>query len=465
MRIVFWSLLIMLLGTGASHSASLYLPLNNHPSLEHDIDRLLSITSAPSFKKPYTLDLVKRYLPHIKTSHPQLHRRIRQQLQKFSHELALTNANLQLSKGWGQQNVFNARGQRVADTFAGQVSGHAVINDYLIAAVGANYTTKNGVNPTNSYLSVGGDWLQVDIGLRERWFSSFTDSAMTMSTHAQVSPSMTFSNPVPLGDWRWQYEISYSELEQVDCIKPKGKACMQGRPELLNFTLNAMPVDWWQIGFARHLQFGGDGVDRSWSEVLLALVCPVCVQLNNNENPWGNQLMVISSQFNVNVGQPMSVAFEYGGEDTAGDSNFDFGNITMRASVFLPVFTDSSSLKVEWSSWQTGWYRHWMYRNGFTNFGNVMGHWGGDERYSIGEWTGGSSLSVMFKQRFSNHSQWFNTVRMLQNQQQFNQYHTGFELDSKYGFGGDWNHFYLGIHAGKNVFNEGYGRLYAQYIY
>ena len=38
------------------------------------------------------------------------------------------------------------------------------------------------------------------------------------------------------------------------------------------------------------------------------------------------------------------------------------------------------SLRYEFNRWSTAWYVHHLYEKGYTNDGQVMGHWAGGER-------------------------------------------------------------------------------------
>ncbi|MDO6685717.1 MULTISPECIES: capsule assembly Wzi family protein [unclassified Agarivorans] len=453
---------LLFVGFSSYAQVSLYLPLNQNAGIESDIEKLVTITSAPGLKRPYPVNQIRHYAEQITEAYPSLYARIDTYLKRYEQDWALTDANVELSLGHGEQSLANARGQKVEDNFQASIRGHWRATDWAAASLGAHYTQANQLNPTETFVALGFDWMQLDVGMREHWYSPFNDSSMLMSTHAQVSPSITLSNSEPLTPWRFQYELFYSKLEEVDCIRVKGE-CRQDRPELLSFQLSLMPVDWWQIGITRNLQYGGDGVDRSWSDILEALVCPTCVQSNANGDAWGNQLMSIQSRFNIDVGQPMSVYFEYGGEDTANDRDYELGNITMGAGVYLPMLTSQSSLRVEWNSWQSQWYNHWMYQNGFTNNGNVMGHWGAGNRKDINEGVGANAFSFKYERMLSNQEQLFTTLRYIKNDSYYSDYSPGFELDMMYSFNLFGYDVAAGFLAGRDTSKDSYGRVYAQY--
>ncbi|GAD00363.1 capsule assembly Wzi family protein [Agarivorans albus] len=454
---------LALISFGGVAQVSLYLPLNQNRIIESDIEKLITITSAPGMKRPYPVTQVRHYAEMITEVYPALYKRIDSYLKRYEQNLALTDANLELSVGNGEQSIANARGQKVEDNIQGSFRGHWRATDWAALSLGAHYTQANQLNPTETFVALGFDWMQLDVGMREHWYSPFNDSSMLMSTHAQVSPSITLSNSKPLTSWRFQYEIFYSKLEEVDCINVKGE-CRKDRPELISYQITAMPVDWWQIGFSRNFQYGGDGVNRSFGDIVEALFCPTCVQHNEaGEDAWGNQQMAIHSRFNVDVGQPMSIYFEYGGEDIAIGRDNRLGNITFGAGVYLPLLTEQSSLRLEWNSWQSQWYNHWMYRNGFTNNGNVMGHWGGGNRKDINEAPGAHAFSFQYQYTLSNQEQLFSTLRFIKNEEHYSDYSLGYELDMMYGFKLFGQNVTAGFLAGRDTSKDSYGRLYAQY--
>jgi hypothetical protein len=74
---------------------------------------------------------------------------------------------------------------------------------------------------------------------------------------------------------------------------------------------------------------------------------------------------------------PLSIYYEYAGEDTKNYSNYQLGNIAKNFGLFLPYLTDSLSLNIEYSKFHTAWYVHHIYQEGYANDKVKMDHcWG-----------------------------------------------------------------------------------------
>ena len=130
------------------------------------------------------------------------------------------------------------------------------------------------------------------------------------------------------------------------------------------------------------MQYGGGLRDSSLSSALKAFVNPSKYD-NTNQGPdaqFGNQVAAITSQFIFPGRMPFSVYFEYGGEDTSSGRNYLLGNSSLSAGINFPRLGNAFDFTFEASEWQNGWYVHQVYGDGLTNYGHVIGHWGGDER-------------------------------------------------------------------------------------
>ena len=228
--------------------------------------------------------------------------------------------------------------------------------------------------------SLGFEYAQLDIGYRDHWFSPFTDSAMIISAQAQTLPSITLSNYKPFTRFGLQYEVFLAEMEHSDRIVFED-GFTSGNPRLAGLRLSLSPASGWSLSANRMLQYGGGarGGD-SFSDFLDALFRPHENDNSSDDEEFGNQVAAWTSRFIFPGRTPFAVYLEYAGEDTSHSGNFRLGNAALSMGINFPRLWRGVDLTYEASEWQNGWYVHGIYLDGLTQDGDVLGHWGADER-------------------------------------------------------------------------------------
>lgn len=441
-----------------------YLPLNNSPEVEVQIERLMALTPGAPLTKPYKASDVLARLSLIKDKFPNLHKRLTAYLQRFTKS-GLTHFSASVSGGNDRPRALpNQRNIKTDSNYQVSISGLAYVSPYAYVSGGVTYADSSGTIYTNSHIGFGHEYGQIELGYREHWFSPFQDSAMLVSTHAEASPSITISNAKPITDWNIRYEVFYSILEEVDGIV-LGEEVFPGRPRHAGLHLSFTPLDFWTLGFNRTLQFGGGKREVSFSDVLQALFDPAGkdnVGDSDNTDPnfeFGNQQASITSKFNVEWGVPLSLYFEYAGEDTVNESNYQLGNVAKSVGVFVPVLFDDFALRYEYSDWTNAWYTHPLYRQGYTNKGQVLGHWGAGERV-FGNDTPATAHSINLNWQLQSNQILDVTLRTLENESkaQFD-YQNAYELNLRYSYATEHGFWGAELYAGKDVFGESFNRL------
>ena len=110
----------------------------------------------------------------------------------------------------------------------------------------------------------------------------------------------------------------------------------------------------------------------------------------------GNQIASITNRFDFSVfDTPVSLYFEYAGEDTKDHKNYQLGNLAYTYGVFLPYLTDASSLYFEYSDYHSHWYVHHLYDEGYRNDGTIMGHWWANDRVADDR-VGGTTMNLRY---------------------------------------------------------------------
>lgn len=453
------------------HSAGLspYLPLKLSPEIEAHIERLMSVSAAVPLTKPYKASEVNARNQAIKDQYPELYQRINNYLKRYKVERGLTHGSASLSlTNRNKKALPNQRNIKHDSNYQLSLGGLSYIGPYVYVASGMAYAQGEGVIHHNTHISLGYEYAQIELGYREHWFSPFQDSAMLVSTHAKSSPSLTISNASPITSWNIRYELFYSQLEETQGIV-LGKEVFTGRPKLAGLHLSLTPFDYWTLGASRTFQFGGGKREVTFSDVLKAFFDPAGkdnVGDVNTDDPnfeFGNQQAAISSKFNFELGMPISLYFEYAGEDTVSESNFQLGNVSKSVGIHLPFITNNLSARYEYSDWTNAWYVHHLYRMGYSNSGQIMGHWGAGER-AFGNDTPATTHAINLNWQLAANQLIDVNVRIVQNtdKSQFN-YSDGYELNSTYSYATDKGFWGLELNAGKDVFQQRFYRLSAFY--
>ncbi|TMM47532.1 capsule assembly Wzi family protein [Colwellia ponticola] len=459
--------------TSFAKGPSPYLPLQTDPLIELELNRLATLAKLPVLTKPYHAATVNRYLKKVAYSHPSLYKRISTYLQRYKKEAAVTHVAVQINYS-DTENITlpNQRGQMIDANYQASFSGFWQINQYLILNGGGKYYEDGGYVQTNSFISFGIDVLQVDVGYREHWISPFQDSAVLLSTQAKPPLSVTISNPSLITDFNLKYEISIGVLDEHTNISfDKDLPPISGEPALLTMHFSAQPFNWWTIGFNRTLMFGGDD-NVTGRDIWNAIIDPVnsdnCggngTQLQNCSEEFGNQQASISNRFDLDLfDMPFSLFYEYAGEDTNNYTNHKLANLANSFGLFLPYLTDNVSLNMEFTTFQSAWYTHHIYGEGYSNDGVKMGHWWGSMK-DPKDGVGGEAGSVRLDWQSSEESQ----VSMLYRTANFNKssyenYQRSHELELNYTRVIDANFLGVKLYLGRNNYSNNFVRTSISY--
>lgn len=384
-----------------SRGVSPYLPLKTDPLFELELEKLATIARLPLLTKPYHASTVYMYLNKIKNSHPTLYQRLNAYIKRYKKTQAVTHFSAQISHSFKDDTLLaNQRGLRLDDTFKITTASFWQANEHLIFNGGGTFYDGE-IIPNNSYVSFGWDVFQVDIGYREHWLSPTQEGALLLSTQAKPALNITISNSELITDWNVKYELSLGRLEKQNGIQfDTSKDPVSGKPNLLSMHLSLQPLKWWTIGFNRTFMFGGEG-STSLKDVWDAIIDPVSNDNCGGESDlidcsqeFGNQQASISNKFNIAPFDfPLSLTWEYAGEDTKNFSNYQFGNIAQNFGLFVPYLTESLSLNIEYSKFHTAWYIHHIYDEGYSNDKIKMGHWWGSKK-APSDGSGGTAASI-----------------------------------------------------------------------
>jgi hypothetical protein len=375
---------------------SAYLPLNLEPEMERQIERVLILADEPVLKRPFPVELVKAALPDACKKDAALCARVRRYLERYSRDYALTHASATAAATGGAHVVVpNQHGLASNDDWELSAQAYVQPSDYLLASLGG-IAYSGRTQATGSMLSIGASWAQLDAGYRDHWLSPMTDTgSMLFSTESPTMPSVTLSNWEPLTRFGIQYEFILGKLSQTGAnsgaslpgnnIVYQGVAS-RGDPHLFSMQLSVEPFPGWSLGFNRNLEYGGgSGLPSSASFLLRDFFKP-----SGLSQEQGNQEASYISRFIFPGKTPFAVYFQYAGEDNSNGGSYLLGNAALSAGIDFPRIGRHFDATYEVAEWQNIWYVHFIFQDGMTNYGDVLGTWGADQR-NFGDGVGARS--------------------------------------------------------------------------
>ena len=379
--------LLTLIVSARALAGSLYLPLHLSPEIEARVERLFILADMPIIKRPIPIKQVQDALDRAAERDPQLVSEVRSYLVRYSFSAAPTHFNISAAASQGIEHpLANGRGVDVRSGYNASFSAYWVLNDFAAINLGGHiYQGVNGQKDEfaeGTFVSLGWDAFQLDLGTRAHWFSPFQENSMLLSTQAESLPSVTISNVKPFAFLGLQYELFLGQMSHSDEILSRdGSQRLGGNPLLFGFHLSMEPVDNVAIGINRLMQFGGADRDQSAKSLANAFIN---VKLADNKglagNDFGNQLSSITTRYTFQGKVPVSVYMEYAGEDTSAKSDIDLGNTSLSLGLHLPKIGQHLDFSYEMSEWQNGWYVNNNYGDGLTHYGSVLGNWGATDR-------------------------------------------------------------------------------------
>ena len=453
----------------SAQAGTLYLPLKMSPEIESRVERLFVLANMPIIKRPIAINRVNVALEKVGNSEPALTRSISEYLKRYSKTISVTHFEAKAAAYEGEGLwVPNARGVGVSSGYDVSFAGFWAMNSFMSLSVGGKaYERDRGRKsefPEGTYLSIGGDYLQMDIGNRAHWFGPFQESDMLISTQAPSMTSVTFSNSEPIPLFGTSYEIFWAQMSESAFVLDQNGVCRcnDGKPKLFGFHISFAPVDGFAIGFNRLMQYGGADRDEGMGSLAQAFFDAkkydnVGVEGNN----FGNQLSSVTTRYTFTGDFPVSVYMEYAGEDTSASSDAHLGNSALMFGFHLPKLTNQLDFTYEYAEWQNAWYVNTIYGDGLTHNSSVLGHWGAQQRV-FGDAVGAEAQTFKLIWDIAIGKQLTAIYRQIDNTDFTNEeYETGQSIGLDYSVG--MGAFIVGgeLLAGKDVFGEDYGKVSA----
>jgi hypothetical protein len=455
-----------------ARGVSPYLPLNLDPELEREVERVLILGDRPVMTRPIPAAMVLDALPKACAVDPVLCSRVRRALKAYMQDSALEFGSLEGSAVSGDSKLVipNLHGQTEQSQWQVAGAGYLQPGDYFLVNLGG--VAYNGrQKPTGSFISLGFEGAQLDIGFRDHWWSPMTDSAMLISTEAPTMPSVTLSNYTPLTRLGWQYEVFVARMSYTENIELTNGELTKGYPKFSGGRLGIEPANsGWSLSAQRIMVFGGGAAGgQSLSELLRAFFNPQQALSTSGKPVLGKQEASLTSRLIYPGRVPFSLYFEYAGNDTASGNHLGFSRTDLSVGLQFPRL-GPFDLTYEFSEWQPTWYvKHataseYGYGDGITNYLLSIGHWFGDQR-RFDEPVGGQSnmVRIGLEPRFGGRFEL--TLRSLVNESYYNTVPTPYvhENMGSLMYSYPWRECVVGsqVDYGRDVFGAHYTRVSA----
>jgi hypothetical protein len=453
-------MLALIATSGQARGVSPYLPVDISPEIERKIERVLILADQPSLRRPIAAATVLDALPQACEQDAALCEDVRRYLASLTRTAGISYATLAVADGsTGDPDIAlpNRHGMGSQSNYEAAIAAYWQPSDHFLVTGGV-LAYEGEATPTGTVLSLGRDFAQLDIGFLDRRWSPAMDNAMLLSTQAATMPSVGISNYRPLTKAKLRYEAFIGRLSESSNIGFDGRTTA-GNPRLAGLHLSVEPLPGWSLGVSRIMQFGGGEREDSLGDLVDAFFNPSDADNTGTDQEFGNQVASFTSQFIVGEPLPMSIYFEYAGEDTSTLSNFRLGNSALTAGIAFPKLGERFAATFEMSEWQNAWYVHHIYTDGLRNEGRALGHWGGDWRVRS-DGVGARSLFARVNVERTFGGALEVSYRQLANEQYgVVAYDEARQLDARYSR--PWEQVFVGgeITVGSDVFGDSYSRV------
>jgi len=375
-------------GAAWASGVSPYLPLNLSPEIERKVERVMILAGEPILTRPIAIDKVMRALPKARRLDRVLCAEVERYLDRYFKSYGVTHASAEVAAATHDTTTLpNERGERLDSPWDVSLAAYYRAGDYLLfTAGGVGYGGTDGRgNPAGSLVSLGDEYLQLDLGWRDHWLSPLSDSSMLISTEAPTLPSITLSNQRAIGGLGLQYEFFMARMPYTsDIVWHDGLTA--GYPRLAGMHLGLEPVAGWAISGNGTWQFGGGARPGSiggfFSNLFSRTSLSAPGDTVSSDSRFANRQVSITSAYTFPAPQPFVAYVEYAARDTLHGNRFRFHDTSLSAGVHFPQFFKRFDFTVEASEWQNSWYTDYVWLEGMTVNGYVTGDWGADWRSS-----------------------------------------------------------------------------------
>ena len=216
--------------------------------------------------------------------------------------------------------------------------------------------------------------VEVSFGRQALWWGEGRHGSLVLTNNAKPLDMLRFTNPSPIQlPWIFKYlgpfrfDVFWSRLEKERVVS---------EPYFAGLRLDVKPLPWFELGASRTIIFGGKGRPNvGWSDFLTILGGK---NLNGKVDT-SDSVAAIDFRLKFPFLYRAELYGEVGGEDEAGHW---LANTAWLGGLFLPRIepTGRLSLRFEYADLShvdnnsPVWYRHGIYKSGYTYDQNILGH-------------------------------------------------------------------------------------------
>lgn len=435
------------------------------PEIERHIGRILILAGKPLMRRPIPAGAVLDALPLACAQDEFTCSRVRAYLQTYMKKIGLTTLRIEGGAHEGDSSLIqpNRHGEPIDSAWRARMEAYYQPGDFLMINAGAIAYDGDFV-PVGSFISLGFDFAQLDIGYRDHWLAPLTDSSSLLSNEAATMPSVTISNWDPMTALGLSYEVFMAEMSKQDGIAYQDTTT-SGKPRIAGMQISAEPVRGYAVGVNRISQYGGGARGgSSFSDFVDALL----MTSNAHGSEETNRVASLTSVIQFPGRVPFAVYSEYAGEDNTYEGKFRLGATNFSLGLDFPTLWRNFDMGFEISEWQNVWYVHPLYPRGLTNDDLVVGHWFGDQRL-FGDALGGHSAMLRAGWQLPNGDYAQARFRTMQLDEKWTfsnaprPYETMQMLDVQYSSAWKNHPIEARLQVGRDIFGDSFARLAAAF--
>jgi len=216
--------------------------------------------------------------------------------------------------------------------------------------------------------------IDLQIGKDSKWWGPCYHGALLVSNNAEPFTMISLTNPEPvLLPWVFKYLGPFRFNLFVTRLEKKREI---PKPYLWGMRLNFKPLPYIEIGLQRTAILGGKGRSENLNTWFKSFT-------GKGENEPGIEAGDQKGGGDIKITipwkiQPFQVYLEAAGEDEAGGLPSNWAYIF---GVYLPRIgnIEELSLRVEYAKTTEVWYRHHIYKDGYTYKNRIIGHYMGTD--------------------------------------------------------------------------------------
>ena len=375
--------LVLLVFSTRIFAANVYIPLNN--PIYFEIDRLRSLgylESLVSLTKPYNTDELKEALSTIESDiWAKKVAELMQEIERYE-TTGVLDTSLNFYYATEETQFRNSEGLALGKEESGfEIQTRLQYlsdNGFSFVATPSfrNTLDEDNIFLKDTYLQYSIYNINLTIGRQSLWWGPGKHGTLLLSNNAKPIDMIRLSNDkaIKSGSFSFDYDILFGRLaEHNEIVNPDG-SIGSGYPKMFAMQLSMAYTPYFQASAYRTAIFGGadrpEGMSTIWD-----VIFPFN-GVENDLNQPGDQKGGFTAKISVpNDVQPFDIYGEAAGEDEASNWPSKWSYIAGMDLVDL-ANTKGLNLNFEYLKMDESdvWYRHHIYKEGYTNDGFIIGH-------------------------------------------------------------------------------------------